>query len=510
MEFLQLYAVVIIALATSSAVWVPSTEADHMKLVRWSDAAMDFIQKQDCTNMLISSESECEKLKKIPASQMNFYSTSFGNTEQYRSVLPDEGLSRGGEHDVVLALDPYPRANFGHLVVVFYVDLERAPTRCSGLDSFYLGDGECLQLALKNRCHNALHRSIERVNFRKRCEINYLPLVNLKNDDTKVQKLECSNDVTGFAPCPTIHRTDLETNDLMDCELTSNSRRCIGGNLQQVRSHCKIWEICDQAILISGGWSSQTMRPWSEGNTRLMYNMLRNEGFKKQRITTFYADGIMDDHQPEDTDELTSNNFYPASQKIPIRNLITGFCKSPRCVDTLVIYLNNPMTSDGNMLLWDTNGNGVADESETYSVRELMSDLEDCATSHVYLIADMSFAGAIIDELSDSQQHGNVAVYVSSENNQYSWSGEYTNYLTGLDHTRQCMGKIVKDNSRPSMMSSPAFWEGAPNSANTTIYGAPCHFARFFTTRELRREYMGCQNLPTAMWFIKFAQVDSR
>lgn len=43
-------------------------------------------------------------------------------------------------HDAVLVLDPSPGENFGHPVVLFYVDLNVTKKRCSHLDGIYLGE----------------------------------------------------------------------------------------------------------------------------------------------------------------------------------------------------------------------------------------------------------------------------------------------------------------------------------------------------------------------------------
>lgn len=43
-------------------------------------------------------------------------------------------------HDAVLVLDPSPGENFGHPVVLFYVDVNVTKKRCSHLDGFYLGE----------------------------------------------------------------------------------------------------------------------------------------------------------------------------------------------------------------------------------------------------------------------------------------------------------------------------------------------------------------------------------
>ena len=55
------------------------------------------------------------------------------------AVLPDGGLSRAGLHDGVLVLDPYPEANFGHIVLVFFVDYRHTPRSCSHKKGLFMG-----------------------------------------------------------------------------------------------------------------------------------------------------------------------------------------------------------------------------------------------------------------------------------------------------------------------------------------------------------------------------------
>lgn len=43
-------------------------------------------------------------------------------------------------HDAVLVLDPSPEENFGHPVVLFYVDMNVTKKRCSHMDGIYLGE----------------------------------------------------------------------------------------------------------------------------------------------------------------------------------------------------------------------------------------------------------------------------------------------------------------------------------------------------------------------------------
>ena len=51
--------------------------------------------------------------------------------------------------------------------------------------------------------------------------------------------------------------------------------------------------------------------------------------------------------------------------------------------------------------------------------------------------------------------------------------------------------------------STPMMHSGE-DAAKMTLFGAPCDVRPPFTRKELKVNYLGCQNLPTALWVIKF------
>jgi hypothetical protein len=70
---------------------------------------------------------------------MNIYIAEPTSLGRFDSVLPDGGLSKAGSHDAVVVVDPYPDANFGHLVIAFFVDLRITKTVCEVEGGQYLG-----------------------------------------------------------------------------------------------------------------------------------------------------------------------------------------------------------------------------------------------------------------------------------------------------------------------------------------------------------------------------------
>lgn len=48
--------------------------------------------------------------------------------------------------------------------------------------------------------------------------------------------------------------------------------------------------------------------------------------------------------------------------------------------------------------------------------------------------------------------------------------------------------------------STPLFYDGSEGAINKTLFGAPCDVRPPFSEYELKKHYMGCQNLPTSVW----------
>ena len=114
---------------------IPATD----RQLKWANSAYDFIQTIDCASTHLTGKKECKTLQTVAKAEMNLYVADPTSRGKLEAILPDGGLRKTGRHDAVLVLDPYPRANFGHLVIVFYIDLERDKEHCSMHDGIYLG-----------------------------------------------------------------------------------------------------------------------------------------------------------------------------------------------------------------------------------------------------------------------------------------------------------------------------------------------------------------------------------
>jgi hypothetical protein len=50
---------------------------------------------------------------------------------------------------------------------------------------------------------------------------------------------------------------------------------------------------------------------------------------------------------------------------------------------------------------------------------------------------------------------------------------------------------------------------GDETLGNVNLFGAPCGVQPPFSHEELRQNYLGCQNLPTALWVMKLKKASS-
>ncbi|KAK5606889.1 hypothetical protein CRENBAI_014131 [Crenichthys baileyi] len=537
----------------------PASSVALSRLDRWVRSGLQMLQldQQDrCLRMSSMSEADCRRLTHLPLSSVAVYlseqRTTAGPLKKVLAILPDfssgmlsskgrgsfsvgrmlnradgphrhsQPLYSSSAHDVVLVLDPSPGENFGHPVVLFYVDMNVTKKRCSHLDGIYLGD-ECLTLALKGRCQNQMKRfqtAPQRLFGSRRvavgtlhggtagsrlleraiggfCEVHFLPLVVAVGDSSWTQRLKCV-DNPEFARCPQQLPMSIPSLPVSSCELNKNTRRC---HQQPLATHlsCRLYQTCDHAVLISGGWQSQMTFQHHAQNLQGFYKMLRNNGFHKDHIKTFFANSGQ---------LLDLEGVYSATEKGVIRNHLSYICRKQHCADTLVLYLNSPTRTDGTMLLWDANLNGIADVKERYSVSELLADLAGCRATRVLLFVDQSYSGVLYKRLRSSQKHHNVVLIQcqsrqtqSYQNhrlfpgwNESSWSS-ISAATCLLDHLERVEGM--------SRLLEP--WAGL---LNVTLAGAPCNATPPLTDSEMRREYQGCQNLPTALWYQKHGRTN--
>ncbi|KAB5577228.1 hypothetical protein PHYPO_G00207490 [Pangasianodon hypophthalmus] len=488
------------------------------RLERWVKAGLQYLKVHLCRRVALP-ESECRRLAHLHPSGIAVY-TSESGSGKVLAILPDShpagkasqsagalaaerGLERErfpdvSAHDAVLVLDPSPGESFGHPVLLFYVDFNVAKKKCAHMEGIYLGE-VCMTLALKTRCRNQLKRrrsrsdrTMDRTQIRKSavarashterssglCEIHFLPRVVGVRDSNRTQRLRCV-DHPEFARCPQPLPLTSPTVPISSCELNKNTRRC---HQQPLATHlsCRLYQTCDHAVLLSGGWQEQITYQHHEQNLLVFYQMLRNNGFHKDHIKTFFAgNGQVAAKEAE--------GMYPATEKEVIRNHISYICRKQHCADTFVLYLNSPTRNDGTMLLWDRNNNGIADLKERYAVGELLADLAGCRANRVLLFVEQSYTGVLTKRLKGSLKHLNVVL------------------LNGLPwvNTAQFWASLLPSHCLIDHLSKNAVMLHVGDGIsllNVTLSGAPCNSTPPLSEDEMKKEYMGCQNLPTALW----------
>lgn len=174
------------------------------------------------------------------------------------------------------------------------------------------GNGECMKLALKHRCRNAIERRRRNQSIQstmssrflrkmvRRCEINFLPFVRRYSDREPAviegisqgynQALKCHNDLEEYSLCPELRPAN-ETLNLVCNPIRDNTRRCETTH-DTVGTSCRMFEGCDKAVLLSGGWNRQTSVPRHADNIGNMYQLLRRNGFQESSIKIFFANGM--------------------------------------------------------------------------------------------------------------------------------------------------------------------------------------------------------------------------
>lgn len=158
-----------------------STEADdtsYLTRKRWVDTAFLYIKSLNCNTIFFTSQSECNHLLTVDKKDVTVYvAQNTLDSRHFISALPDGGLSRAGAHHGVVALDPHPQANFGHLVVVFFID--RTDRRgCERAEGVYMGKSSLAQLSSKTFFNSSSHRIWNGINMSLSSILNVLRIPN--------------------------------------------------------------------------------------------------------------------------------------------------------------------------------------------------------------------------------------------------------------------------------------------------------------------------------------------
>ncbi|CAM1307787.1 Uncharacterised protein g4688 [Pycnogonum litorale] len=481
----------------------------NSKYEHWSDAAFRYVNRLNCEVQTIMATEECWKLLRISKHQMTVYIAEKSSSTGVKLIaqLPDGQLGNK-LHDNLLAIDPYPDANFGHLVIVFFVDDAISKYDCEDNDDgiYIYGTRQCMSAAIKKSCRENRNWDQDGRHDPK-CVVNFLPFVYRSDDKfrRKTQLLECKDGISGFGKCP-ILRPFNETLSLMCDPIYVNTHRC-SSKFGTVHTKCRLFEICDQAVVITGGWNRDASLPRHIDNTRNFLGMLRENGFKKGNIKVFFANGM---NRGLKVLGDKNHQVYPVAKKSAMRYHINKMCNSAHCVDSFVMYVNGPATHDGSILLWDVDSNGIVGTYEKYTVDELMEDLEECLARRIFIVADYSYSGRLAAGFESSSKHKNVQVFASGRPSEYSYRSEFTDHWAHFKHLHTCTSQVQQASQTAVRNSNPTWYDGSKGSIKTNIFGAPCSVAPPFTRRELQRKYLGCQTVPTKIWMTQFLSSENR
>uniref|UniRef100_T1HSD8 Uncharacterized protein n=1 Tax=Rhodnius prolixus TaxID=13249 RepID=T1HSD8_RHOPR len=447
----------------------------------WTKVAFDWLQQELCTTCSLPGSSNDVRL----------YAALPTHLGKLRPIAADSSTRHARIHDSILVLDPKPSLRFGHPVFMFFIDLNMTVDQCTTSGGRLLEGKACLQPWRRARCHR---RAPSR---RGGCHLVYLPEVRLVRESgspiehNNEDLLECRI-IPGFhQTCP--QRRKEPTSPGICNPLATNTKSC--DTTSYLRTHCHFMQTCDHAVLISGGWNRQLSDEYSLQNALTMNKVLINHGFLENNIRIFFANGI---HQEDMVSFSPGGVIYPSGLKLALRYHLRTLCEKRHCADSLVIYMNSPARPDGASLLWDVDSNGEFDETEVYTVRELLRDLENCKARRTILLVDQSYGGEIVRQaLHKSTQLSNTVVV--------SWGGSssHNNELVTL------LKRLYPEASHPPSSSTICLNQLAQISSeritfvglrrtqlNVTLSGGPC-----YKSGEAHNDHDsgggGCQNLST-------------
>ncbi|KAM9123392.1 uncharacterized protein ACDP82_013494 [Pangshura tecta] len=162
-------------------------------------------------------------------------------------------------------------------------------------------------------------------------------------------------------------------------------------------------------------------------------------------------------------------DVYPATEKQLIHSHPALVCRTRHCADSLVLCLNSPARSDGPVLLWDTNKNGIADPNECYPVAELLADLEGCSARRVFLFLAQSYPGPLAKQLLASGRRGNVVLVSGQRGSQFARGSAFSEFWARLQPGQCLLQHLLQAAPRAAGSSPGAMWR----LLKVTLAGAP-------------------------------------
>uniref|UniRef100_A0A5S6QJE6 Uncharacterized protein n=1 Tax=Trichuris muris TaxID=70415 RepID=A0A5S6QJE6_TRIMR len=481
----------------------------------WFQKAYAYASDMPCQHYTKAATVQCQLAKKKQQAQVTLYVAETEKRSKLAtfdaiSGLPlvpvspkrahyESSLPPKVDHEAVLVLDPFPDAAYGHLVLVFLIYRANLAS-CQQRGGLYV-DGDCLLPAEKQQCRRVrFRRSTLAEHRRVPCHVELLPLVCRDHEapdeatasDTATanrQLLRCK-EAAGFAPCPEV-ATYRVRRPSANKSINNDGDRDVW-----TTARCRLLQICDHAIVLHGGWTAPMSRARDVSLLHENGAFLTRHGFP--------VENILYHHPYIEIDGISIENENLLNDKSSLRTYVQDVCDSMNCVDVLAVFVHAPAvhTAHGlSLLLGDLDHNGKAEEEETYNLRELLDDLADCQANQVYLILDHSYSGAAVEALASSTRHNNVIAVSSAKAYQSSWEGEFTRAFLEKSEVHDCFDdsfQLAKGLTRHSeaTIRYPENWKN-----DKTMAGAPCHSSPLYNEKILSEKYVGCQNVPTVVWF---------
>ncbi|PFX30407.1 hypothetical protein AWC38_SpisGene4779 [Stylophora pistillata] len=471
------------------------------------------LQTRPCWGRSRGSQCDDSIIVGMDTRKMRLFTAEGQKKSILRVVLPDRRQRRltarshrNDSYDAVFVLDPYPDTNFGHVVFIFLVDFDVNQTVCRNMNGVPVNTGrkECIRRAEKVHCKNRIaHRQVK-------CEINFIPLVHSVNDGKRKQLLHCHESLTTrqFASCG---KRDVQDELSLPCNVNS-VQGCSLGKRPKSQDSCS-YTTCDHAVLVSGGWNPDANHPRYRRNLHQMWKLLHLEvHYKKEKIVTFFGQG-----QKEELFDGQRDNSFFASSPTGVKEYIKKLCRARNCADSITLYLTGPSTSDGALLFQD-NGDGITDDSELYTPKQLLEDVKNCSATRLFIVADYSYSGAMINRITSRMrrhpdQFRNLVAISSSSWNEYSWKSEFTEAFVKQNKERRktkCVADVFEEIKqkfhRIGALSTPQKTPrdgGKSNITYTTLSGRSCN-ETWFTAKMAKP----CQLIPIDKWRRKPSQND--
>nr|XP_018909427.1 PREDICTED: uncharacterized protein LOC109038711 [Bemisia tabaci] len=491
--FVMAVIVLSVSLITKLDAVLEQSFSGREQILSWANGAYAWLKSQSCAEPVFADEKTCLDVTGRPKAEVRLYAAGPNSNGPLTAVFPDGEARHAGSHDAILVLDPYPNLRFGHFVLMFFVDFNTPNDKCAQENGTHFDNGDCLYLAKKHKCNNRNRQSLRRrlSHSNHNCELMYLPLVHVASEPAHQNQdlLECQSNMTGFEPsCPGLRARSL-TNHMQCDPLLLNTNKC--DTTSYVRTRCPFMQTCDHAVLLSGGWNRQLGDEGSLRNIFKMNDMLRKNGFLESNIKIFFANGMNHDEM-----EGLDVTVYSSALKLALRYHLRTVCETEYCADSLVIYLHSPARPDGASLLWDSDGNGKYDETETYTVREFLRDIQGCSARRVVVVADQSFSAELVSAATQHSTSLNNVVIVAA--NSPSRRDQLTHHFAHSTHEHTCLHQLIKGSRHAFNESDHSVYVGRQSGLlNTTLMGAPCHLNPPPSALEMSQKYRGCQNLST-------------